>query len=221
MVEVVTADDGAWRGAQAIEAAHVAQIGPAEVMDVVVLHQRFAGDALAVAPVPAGAHAGVGEIGDVAVGHAAALRVRKRDAAAAGVPTAAVLDDAVIHHDVVADVGFPGPRRVAHNHTAATEIVEMAVDHGGVGAPVVKIDRMPAHMGHGAGLEANAFAVGRLDRGSHARGSLALEEAVGRIEVVVELEPQTAEDKVAYAFDHEQPVGDGHDGDRCLGPLTR
>ena len=101
-------------------------------MNVVVLHARFAGDALAVAPVPAGAHAGVVEIGDVAVGDGAVLRVGEGDAAATGVPSATVLDDGVVDDDMVADVGFPGPRHVTHNHTAAAEIVKVAVDHGRV-----------------------------------------------------------------------------------------
>ena len=188
---------------------------------MVVLHERFAGDALAVAPVPAGAHARVVEIRDVAVGDAAVLRVGEGDAAGAGVPSATVLNDAVVHHHVVADVGLSGPRRVAHDHTAAAEIVEVAVDHGRVSAAVVKIDRMPAHMGHGTGLDANAFARGHLDRCSHARGGLALEEAVGRIEVVVKLKPQTAEDEVACPFDRDQPIGNGHDCDCGVVPLPR
>ncbi len=101
VVEDVVADDGAFGGAERVDAAHVAQQAPAEVMDVIEGERVPFGQALAVAPRPAGGDAGVEEVGDFVV----------RDAVVAALPDphahGAGKDPAAVQHDVVVDLMCP------------------------------------------------------------------------------------------------------------------
>ena len=42
VVDVIASDDGAGGGAEAVVAAHVAEVGPAEVVDVIIFYQGLA-----------------------------------------------------------------------------------------------------------------------------------------------------------------------------------
>jgi hypothetical protein len=156
VMHMIPANDRARRGAEAVKAAHVAEVSPAEMMDVVVLHQRLARSGVAIAPVPSGADAGVIKVADVAMRDRAMLSVREDHAASAGMQPPAMLDDAVIDDDVMIHALFIGPPRLADIHTTAAEVVEVAMLHRGVRAAVFEPDAMQAGVRDLAVFKVNA-----------------------------------------------------------------
>ena len=156
VMDVIAANDRAGRGAEAVKAAHVAQIGPAEMMNVIVLDECLARCGVAVTPVPSGADAGVIKVADVAMRDRTMLRVREDHAASAGMQPPTMLDDAVIDDEVMIHALFIGPGRFADIHAATAEVVEVAMLHGGVRAAVFEPDAVQAGVRDLAVLEVNA-----------------------------------------------------------------
>ena len=156
VMDVIASNNGARRSAKAIETAHVAEVSPTEMMDVIVLHQCLARGGVAIAPVPSGADAAVVKVADVAMRDRAMLRVREDHAASAGMQSPAVLDDAVIDDDVMIHALFIGPPCFADIHTAAAEIMQAAMLHGGVRAAVFEPDAMQSGVRDLAVVEVNA-----------------------------------------------------------------
>ena len=108
VVDDVVADGGAGRGAEGVDAAHVAQHAPAEVMDVVELDLVVVGRAGRVAPSPADGNARVAEIGDVVVRDLVVGAVADPHAHRAAVEVAAGADDVVVDDAMPGGVGAGG-----------------------------------------------------------------------------------------------------------------
>ena len=102
VVDHVVADGGAGRNAQGIDAAHVAQHAPTEVMDVVELDLVVVCGAGVIAPAPADGNARIVEIGDVVVRDLVVGAVADPHAHRAAIEAAAGADD------VVVDDAMPG-----------------------------------------------------------------------------------------------------------------
>ena len=204
VVDVIAANDRARRGAETVKAAHVAQIRPTEMMDVIVLDERLARSGVAIAPVPSGADAGVVKVADIAMRDRAVLRVREDHAASARMQPTAVLDDAVIDDDVMIYTFFIRPGRFTDIDAAAAEVVEVAMLHGGVCAAVFEPDAMQTRMRDLAVLEVNAARVFDLDAAITRRGRLTVVQTIRRIQMLAESKRDAFKAHVVSAFHHDE-----------------
>ena len=96
MMDVVVADGRAFRIAERIDTAHVAQHALPDVMDVVEFNLVADADRRRVAPCPADGYARVVQIADIVVRHDVVATVSDPHADGAVVDAAAMLDDAVV-----------------------------------------------------------------------------------------------------------------------------
>ena len=95
-MDAVVAEPRAGREAQAVDPAHVAELAPAEVVDVVVLDQVVMGGRGGVSPTPADRDARVEEVADLVVVDLVVRASADPDADARVVDVAAVVDEAVV-----------------------------------------------------------------------------------------------------------------------------
>ena len=181
-------------GPERVDAAHVAEHAPAEVVDVVEGDRVALGQALGVAPAPADGDAGVVQVGDFVVGDRVVAAVADPDADGAREDAAAVADDVVVDRDVAGPLGFV--RRdagFADPHAAGAEVVEVAAAERAVAAALAEPDDVGADVADLAVLERHVpRAVGhdhRFDR----RGGLGRLEPAGRREPLAVLEGQALE----------------------------
>ena len=100
VVEDVVDDLRAFRRAEGVDAAHVAEHAPADVVDVVEGDAVPLGQAFAVSPAPADGDARVVEVGDFVVGDGVVGAVSDPDADGAGEDPPAAADDVVVDGDV-------------------------------------------------------------------------------------------------------------------------
>ena len=69
VVNPIVADRGAGRNAQRVDAAHIAQLAPAQMMDVIVFDGIMVGRGGIVGPTPADGYARIEKVADVVVQH--------------------------------------------------------------------------------------------------------------------------------------------------------
>ena len=146
----VVAHGSAGRGAQGVDAAHVAHHAPAEVMDMVELDGVVMGFAGGVTPSPTDGDAGVGQIGDVVVRDLVVGAVSDPDADGAAVETSAAADDVVIDDAMSGGVGalriFVVPA-LADVNSAAGHVVNQASLDAAVLAAAAEPNGMAADVG--------------------------------------------------------------------------
>ena len=104
----VVADGGAGRETKGVDAAHVAQHTPAEVMDMVELDLVVVTRAGSVIPSPADGNAGVAEISDVIVGDLVISAVTDPHADSTAIQMPSGTDDVVVDRAVSGDVRVGG-----------------------------------------------------------------------------------------------------------------
>ena len=97
MMNVVVADGRAFRIAERIDTAHVAQNALSDIMDVVEFNLITDADRRCVAPCPADGYACVVQIADIVVRHDVVATVTNPHTDGAMMDTSAILDDAVVN----------------------------------------------------------------------------------------------------------------------------
>ena len=116
------------RRAQRVDAAHVAQHAPAEVVNVVEVDRVVLGEAFGVSPTPADRDAGVEEVGDVVVGDLVVAALADPHADRAGEDASAGVDDVVVDRDVVCAIRFVGlDRAFTDANATGSQIVEVVL----------------------------------------------------------------------------------------------
>ena len=133
----------------------------------------------------------------------AVLRMCEDHAASARMQPAAVLNDAVIDDDVMIHTLFIRPTRLADIHTAAAEVVEVAMLHGGVCAAVFEPDGVQAGVRDLAVLKMNAARVLDLDAAIAGRRCLTVVQTLRRIEMLAVLKRDALKAHIVSAFHHE------------------
>jgi hypothetical protein len=96
VVEDVARDDRPLGRPERVNAAHVAEEAPAEVVDAIVREEVSLAGGLAVAPAPAGGDAAVEQVGDLVVGDPVVAALAHPDADRAGENVTAVPNDVVV-----------------------------------------------------------------------------------------------------------------------------
>jgi hypothetical protein len=114
-----------------------------------------------------------------------------------------VLHDAIIHDDVMIHALIGWAIRLADAHTAASEVMQVAMHDLRVRASVFEIDPVPSDMSNLAVLKANAAAVFDLDGSIGLRCGLAIVQTIGRIQVVPILKRDAFKMDLLRAFDQK------------------
>ena len=193
VVEDVVADHGAFGGAERIDAAHVAQQAPAQVMDVVEGERVPFGQALVVAPRPAGGNAGVEEVGDFVVRDRVVAALPDPHAHGTGENPPAVAQDVVVDFDVPGPLRFVADDpRLADPHGPGPEIVDIAMPQGAIAAGVPEPDRVDADVADLAVLDRHVPGGVGHDRRLDLRGGLHGLETAPRREPLAMAEGQPA-----------------------------
>ena len=133
----------------------------------------------------------------------AVLRMCEDHAASARMQPAAVLNDAVIDDEVMIHPRIRRTPRLADIHTAAAEVVELAVLHRGVCAAVFEPDGVQAGVRDLAVLKMNAARVLDLDAAIAGRRCLTVVQTLRRIEMLAVLKRDALKAHIVSAFHHE------------------
>ena len=220
VVEDIVADDGAFGRPQRVDAAHVAQHAVAQVMDVVETDAVVLGEPVAISPTPAGGNAGVVEVGDVVVGHRVVAALSNPDADGRRVDPAAMVDDVVVHRDVMRPFGqVAADSALADANTAGAEVGQVAVADLAVLAAAAEPGGVVARVQDLAVDDRNVSRTVRHDGRLGHKSGLVRGIAVRRqwIRIVLEREPLQRDmfDKLllfGFSLNHNQFLGDGsHD----------
>ncbi len=219
IVHDVVADGGTFGGAQGVDAAHIAEDAPADMVDMIKVDLIAFGEAFGIAPAPADRNPGVAEIGDFVVDNAVVGAVADPDSDGAGVDMAAVADDAIFDGVVMgAFIEVGGDAAFANPDSASAEIVDIAVGDGTVLAAFTEPEAVFADVGELAAVEVNILGAVEHDRGFDGVGGLGGFETGRGKQVSGAGEVKTAELDIldeafilGFAFDDDDVFDDGGD----------
>ena len=182
VVDVVVAHGGAWLGAQGVNAAHIAQHAPTEVVDVVELDLVVVAIAGSISPAPADGNAGVAEIADVVVRHLVIGTLTDPHAHRAAVQVPARANDAVVNRAMSRGVGAcAGVVRQSDANAAGGHILHQAMLRTAIRAAAAEPKGVAAHV--------DCFTAVKHDM-SRTVGRNSCGETGGRLPVVVPLRRQ-------------------------------
>ncbi|OPZ97833.1 MAG: hypothetical protein BWY71_01475 [Planctomycetes bacterium ADurb.Bin412] len=180
VMDTVVIDGGALGQSQGIDAAHVAEDTPADVVDMVEVDMVVDGNGRGVAPGPADGNSGIIKVADIVVGNLVVAAVADPDTNRAMVEAGAAVDDAVVHGDVVGLFGRLPDNPLAHFDAAGTEIVEEGPGDGAVPAAAAEPHAINADMTDFAILERYIPGAVQHDGGGDGYFRLPVAVAAGR-----------------------------------------
>ena len=213
--------------AERVEAAHVREHAPADVVDAVERDAVAAHHRGTVPPRPAHRDARVAEVADVVVLHRAVVHVSQPHADRAVEKASTMPDDAVDHLHAARCALGRRHARVAEVHAAAAEILDEGIFNRAVVAVVAQPDSVRAHVRHASAREHEPLRARRVDRRvRHVDRALRLAHAGRRKIVCGVLERDAPERDVLYARlgrarQHHEGGRHGHDGARRRRRLAR
>ena len=199
VVHVAAADDRARLRPERVHRAHVAQLRPAEMMQMAIFDGVARARRRPVAPSPPDAHRAVEKIADVAMPQRAVARVEDERADASRKYAATGLDDAVIHEHMVRVIrAVLRHAGVADFHTARAEVVDVAFAQRDVAAPATEPRGVRHRVRKFAILERNVARAVGLDRCDELRVRLAEERAALGSRPRLMFKVQPAESQLAH-----------------------
>ena len=213
--------------AERVEAAHVREHAPADVVDAVERDAVAAHHRGTVPPRPAHRDARVAEVADVVVLHRAVVHVPEPHADRAVEEAPAVPDDAVDHLQAARCALRRRHARVAEVHAAAAEVLHERILDRAVVAVVAQPDSVRAHVRHASAREHEPLRARRVDRRvGHVDRALCLAHARRGKIVRRVLERDAAERDVLHARlgrarEHHEGRRHGRHGARRRNSLAR
>ena len=218
-MEDVIDDLRAFGWAEGVDAAHIAEYAPTDMVHVVEGELVSLGQAVAVSPAPAGGEARVVVVGDFVVGDGVVGAVSDPDADSTGEDPPAAADDVVVDGDVACVFRFvSGWARLADADAAGPEVVEVAAGERAVAAALTEPDGVDTGMAKLAILDDDVACPVGHDDGLDGRGGLRGFESARRRDPLAVAEREALDADVLdvllggrIALDEDKPFDDRGD----------